>query len=380
MNVTFISSEGQCGIHEYSLTLRQGFEAIGHRARYIGVKNWDDADLFHKLRQVASDDEVVIFEYEPGIFHLRALVRALAQVRFVHGKRVILSIHEIEPSKFPSYHHIQGRLNQHVRFSGPLELIRLVWATAEVSLHYLALRVLLVLLGRLPEMIIVHSPKASENVGLILVNRDKVTSIPLPVKTQDGDPAALRAELGLPADRFLFISPGFLFRRKRIAEMIRQLPHEAELLVVGLPSEFDPGYLEEIQSCITENPDKTVRLIQDYDNMERYLMAADAVILYYREAYQSAVAGLALGAGKPCVFSDLPAFEDYTEAGLFARTGFELHRAMQDIQRPDVYTLLQAGAMRLRERFKPEHVASQYVNALTLPTPIESPESTIGGA
>jgi hypothetical protein len=364
MNVTLISSNGECGIYEYALVLREGFEAIGHRARYIGVRNWDDADLFRKLREVARDDDIVIFEYEPGIFHLRALVRALAQMRFVRRKRVLLSIHEIEPAKFPSYHHIQGRINQPVRFTGPLEVARLVWATVGVSLHYFALRILLVLLGWLPHAIIVHSPKANENVGLILANRNKVSSVPLLIKSQDGDPAALRAELGLPADRFLFISPGFLFRRKRIAEMIRQLPDEAELLVVGLPSEFDPGYLEELQSCVAENPDKAVRLIQDYDNMERYLMAADAAILYYREAYQSAVAGLALGAGKPCVFSDLPAFADYQEAGLFARTEPELHQAMKDIQRHDVYARLRTGAMQLREKLRPECIASQYLDIL----------------
>jgi hypothetical protein len=376
VNVTLISSEGQCGIHEYSLVLREGFEAIGHRARYIGVRSWDDTDLFLKLHQIAPDDKVVIFEYEPGIFHLRALVWALARMRFARRKHVILSIHEIEPAKFPSYHHIQERLNQHVRFSGPLELIRLIWATAEVSLHYFVMRILLVLLGWLPQVVIVHSPKANENAGLILANREKVTSIPLLIRPRDGDPAALRTALGLPADRFLFISPGFLFRRKRIVEMIQQLPSQAELLIVGLPSHFDPGYLEEIQECIANYPEKTVRLIQDYDGMEQYLMAADAVILYYREAYQSAVACLALGAGKPCIFSDLPAFADYKDAGLFARTDQELHRAMHDIQRPDVYTRLQAGAMRLREELKPEHIASQYVNAMALPTPIEPLGST----
>lgn len=364
MNVTLISSDGQCGIYEYSLVLRAGFEAIGHRAHYIGVKNWDDTDLFRKLRQVAPDADVVIFEYEPGIFHLQALVRALVQMRFVHRKRVILSVHEIEPAKFPSYHQIQWRLGQPARFIGPLELVRLAWATGEVSLHYFAMRVLLTLLGWLPHEVIVHSPKANENIGLILANREKVTSIPLLIKPRDGDPAALRAELGLPADRFLFISPGFLFRRKRVVEMIQQLPSEAELLVVGLPSQFDPGYLEEIQACLAQHPDKAIRLVQDYDNMERYLLAADAAVLYYRDAYQSAVAGLALGAGKPCVFSDLPAFADYKEAGLFARNDPELHRAMQDIQRPDVYVRLQAGAMRLREELKPENVASQYLDSL----------------
>lgn len=364
MNVTLISSEGQCGIHEYSLILRQGFEAIGHRTRYIGVKNWDDVDLFHKLRQVASDDDVIIFEYEPGIFHLRALVRALAQMRLVRRKRVILSIHEIEPSKFPSYHHIQGRLDQHVRFGGPLELIRLVWATADVALHYFAMRAFLTLLGWIPHVVSVHSPKANENTGLILANRRKIVYIPHVIKSQNGDCTALRAELGLPQDRFLFICPGFLFRRKRILETIEQLPLDTELLIVGLPSQYDPGYLEEIQTHLAQNSEKRIHLIHDYDNMGKYLLAADAAVLYYRDAYQSGIACLALGAGKPCILSDLPAFADYKEAGLFARTDLELRQAMQDIQRPDVYARLQAGAIRLREEFEPARIASRYLDTL----------------
>jgi hypothetical protein len=375
VNVALISSSGQCGIHEYSLILRQGFEAIGHHARYIGVKNWDDADLFRKLSQIAPDDGVVIFEYEPGIFHLRALVRALAQMRLVRRKRVILSVHEIEPVKFPSYHHIQGRLDQPARFGGPLELVRLTWAAADVALHYFTTRVFLTLLGWMPHVVSVHSPKANENIGLMLANRSKIAHIPHVIKPQHGDPTALRAELGLPQDRFLFICPGFLFRRKRILETIEQLPSDTELLIVGLPSQYDPGYLEEIQTRLAQNPEKRVHLVHDYDNMEKYLLASDAAALYYRDAYQSGIACLALGAGKPCVFSDLPAFSDYREAGLFARTDLELGQAMQDIQHPDVYARLQAGAVRLRERFKPECVASQYVSALTNPSPIEASKS-----
>jgi glycosyltransferase involved in cell wall biosynthesis len=296
-------------------------------------------------------------------------------MRFIRRKRVILSIHEVEPAKFPSYHHIQGRLNQHVRFSGPLELARLVWVTVEVSLHYLALRVLLVLLGWLPHVIVVHSTKTSENVGLMLANRHKATYIPHVIKPQDGDREALRAEFGLPQDRFLFISPGFLFRRKRILETIEQLPVGTELLIVGLPSEYDPGYLEEIQAYLAQHPEKAVRIIQDYDNMERYLMAADAGILYYQSAYQSGIACLALGAGKPCVFSDLPAFAEYREAGLFVQTPDELHQAMKDIQRTKVYTPLRAAALRLREELGPERIASRYLNTLTPLTRIEPPEN-----
>jgi len=240
----------------------------------------------------------------------------------------------------------------------------LVGATGDLALQYFFMRMFLTWLGWIPHIVIVHSPKANENIGLMLADRRKVAQIPLVIKPQDGAPAALRAELGLPADRFLFINPGFLFRRKRIVETIQQLPAGAELLVVGLPSEFDPGYLEEIQGYLAEHPNPAVRLIQDYDNMECYLLAADVVVLYYQDIYQSAIAGLALGAGKPCIFSDLPGFADYKEAGLFVRTLPELHQAMKDIQQPEVYARLETGALRLREELKPERIAVRYLDAL----------------
>ncbi len=363
MNVVIVSSSGQCGVYECAQILLDGFSAAGHRARYLGVKHWDDADLFRRLGQIAPDDEVIIFEYEPGIFHLRALVRALAHLRFVRRKKVLLSVHEIEPSKYPAYHHIQWRLNQPARFRGPLEVLRLMGATADLALQYSSMRLFLDLLGWLPHVIVVHSQKVNENIGLILADRRKVVEIPLAVKALEGEKSALRVKLGLPCDRFIFISPGFLFRRKRLIEVIQQLQANTELLIVGVTSEFDPGYLEEIQAYLTANPNPAVHLIPDY-NVEPYVVASDAVILFYRDIFQSAVAGLAVGAGKPSIFSDLPGFAQFREAGLFVTTPQELRQAMLDIQDPMVYARVQAGALCARDALSPRQIAQQHVQAI----------------
>jgi glycosyltransferase involved in cell wall biosynthesis len=367
LNVVLVSSAGVCGIYEYSQILLDGFVAAGHRGRYLGVRNWDNADLHRQLRSIAPEDDVVMFEYEPGIFHLWALVRAMAYVRLVRRKKVILSVHEIEPAKFSHLHNIQGRLNQPARFGLLGELVRVPFATLDVALHYYVMRLGWTWLGWLPNLIVAHSPRGQANVGLITANRAKVTSIPLAIKAQDGNSTALRTELGLPQDRFLFICPGFLFRRKRLVETIEQLPDGADLLIVGLPSEFDPGYLEEIQAALKKWPKKRVRLIHDYERMEQYLLASDVVVMYYEDVYQSAVAPLALGAGKPCIWSDLPAFADFEGAGLFVQTPADLHQAMIEIQRPEVLLPLQAGAVRLRETFSPARLAQAHLDALTAP-------------
>jgi glycosyltransferase involved in cell wall biosynthesis len=364
LNVVLVSSAGVCGIFEYSQILLHGFAVGGHRARYIGVRNWDAADLRIQLRSIASDDDVVMFEYEPGIFQLWALVWAMAYVRCVRRKKVVLSVHEIEPAKFSHFHHIQWRLSQPARFGLLGELGRVPFAALDVALHYYALRLGWTWLGALPHKIVVHSPKAHDNIRLITARPQKVVYIPHVIKAQHGDRAALRLALGLPTDRFLFICPGFLFRRKRIVETVQQLPDEAELLIVGLPSEYDPGYLEEIQSVMQHLPQKSVQLLQDYERMEQYMLAADAVVMFYQDAYQSGIASLALGSGKPCIWSDIPAFADFVGAGLFVKTPAELHQAMIDIQDAARYAELQAGTARLREAWSPVHIAQAHLDAL----------------
>lgn len=364
LNVVLVSSAGVCGIYEYSQTLLSGFVAAGHRGRYLGVRNWDDADVQRQLKSLTADDEVVVFEYEPGIFHLGALVRAMAYVRCVRRKKVILSVHEIEPAKFAHFHNIQSRLQQPARFGLWGELVRVPFATLDVALHYYVMRLGWTWLGWLPHLIVAHSQRGRENSGLITSDRRKLINLSLAVKSQDGDRLALRRELGLPPDRFLFISPGFLFRRKRIVETIQQLPDNAELLVVGLPSEFDPGYVDEIQAVLRQQPEKQVRLIHDYERMEKYLLAADAVVLFYQDVYQSAIATLAIGAGKPCIWSDIPSFAIYQGTGLFVNSLAELRQAMIEIQQPDVYVRLQAECLRRREEWSPARLAQAHLDAL----------------
>jgi len=361
MNIVLVASAGQCGIYEYSQILLEGFRQAGHQARYIGVRNKDNRDLAHQLKQVRADDQVIIFEYEPGIFEMRGLVRQMAWLR-LRGKQVILSVHEIEPAKYGEYHTILNRLSQPARFQGPLELIRLAWATLSVAWRYFTLRLFLVLMGWLPQRVIVHSHKAEANIGLALADRRKLRYVPLVVKSLEGDRDELRRELGLPLGCFAFISPGFLFRRKRIIEVIEQLPPNAELWVVGTESEYDPGYLAEIKTHLAQSENRErVRLIHDYDRMEQYLLAADAAVLFYADGYQSAVASLAVGAGKPCIFSDLAAFADLRKAGLVVRTPAELQQAMQRIQEQDLYAELIQHAKSLRERLAPNRMALAYL-------------------
>ena len=350
----------------------EGFCELGHRVHYIGVTRHDNRDLARRIRQVRHDDELVVFEYEPAIFWLGGLVRAMAWLRLWRRKRVLLSVHEIGPDKYAEARQIQWHLARPVSRRGlPAELVMLLLSTFDVTLRFLMLRVGLLLMGWLPQVVLVHSPKAAENIDLTLADDGKVQYVPHVVKRLDGDRGVLRRQLGLPGDCFAFIVPGFLFRRKRIVEVIEQLPPGAELWIVGTESDMDPGHLDEIQAYLSHcTHSDRVRLIQDYERMEQYLMAADAAVFYYSEGYQSGVASLAVGAGKPCVFSALPAFSDLHEAGLTARTSRDLHEAMVKIQQPACYNRLVEAARVLRDNLAPGPIARQYL--ATLSSAIES--------
>jgi glycosyltransferase involved in cell wall biosynthesis len=362
MNLVLVSSAGRCGINEYTMIMHGGFEANGHRVRHIGVERHDKDDLQAKLRQIAPDDELVIFEYEPGIFKLSHLIPVLARLRFRHRKRIYLSIHELEPSKLPQYHFIMWRLNEPAWGHNWKEPYRWIRGVGDVVYRYTTMRLQSALMGVLPQRIIVHSPKGMANARMVTSDQSRLHYLPLVVKPLDGDRNGLRREFGLAVEPFAFIIPGFIFRRKRIIEVIDHLPAGAELWVVGTPSQYDPGYLEEIQSHLAQSSNRErVRIIQDYENMERYLLAADAVVLYYREIFQSASASLAVGARKPCILSDLPGFDEYRKAGIFVTNAQQLRQAMVDIQEPQRYRQLVAGAERIRTALSPVQMAAAYL-------------------
>ena len=361
MNIVVVSSNDRCGIREYSQVLINGLEQLGHSARYIGVTPHDNQDLAEKINQVSSDDDTIIIEYEPGIFWLFGLIKTMIWLRLRRPVRILLSIHEIEPEKYPEYRQTLWFFGRAVEKSWWSEFSLLILSAGKVLLNLFTLRIGLLLLGILPHKIIIHSPQAAHNLQIVSVDTEKIANIPLTIQTEPGSRLDARQMLDIGESPFIFISPGFLFRRKRLLDVAEALPENAELWIVGTASHFDPGYIVDLEAYIAQNPQRRVRLIQDYDNMPNYLMAADAVVLYYESVYQSAVVGMAIGAGKPCIFTKLPAFEYLSQAGLSVQTFSELHRAMVDIQQPDIYHELAQGTQELQQQYSPEAIAREYL-------------------
>jgi glycosyltransferase involved in cell wall biosynthesis len=374
-HITIFSSKERCGIQTYSATLAEALRGLGHRVDLVGIGWWDSRALLREAGSVAASSDVVIVEHEFALYRNAALALAMARLRFA-GKRVLLSMHELDPDKFWNYHKVVAALHYKMRGSVLGDLARILLSTAEAAQRMLRYRLTLWLLGALADRIVFHSPRARANAGLVTGDERKVAEIPhfvepLPgvADPREGDPAArrreLRERLGLPREQFIFVSPGFLFRRKRLIEVIAATPPDALIVLAGTESPHErEGYLEEIRRYVAEHDPRSVVIDTDYERTPDHLAAADAVVLFYRDAFQSGIASHAIWAEQPCIFSSDPAFDMYGGAGLRASSEEELRRAMEEIQSPGVAERLREDARRLKRELSPQAMARLYVQAI----------------
>ena len=369
MKIAILSSTGRCGVRDYAHFLLDGLREQGHHVDYVGVPHHDNKTLAQQVRQIKREIDLVIIEYEPAIFSLDGLIWTLVWLRFWLRTRVLLSVHEISSEKYAGTRQIHWHLSRPVKRSGLWELLFLAPALADVIWRFLLYRVGLLLLGKLPHGIVVHSAEGMESLTLAVADKDKIGYIPHLIQQLSLDRDAARRQLELPLDVFAFIVPGFLFRRKRIVDVIQQLPAQVELWIVGTRSTYEPEYVAEIETAIAQLPDpRQVKFIQDYERMEQYLIAADVAIFYYREVFQSGTASLAVGAGKPCIFSNLSGFADLQAAGLRVETPQELHQAMKEIQKPACYASLKEMSLKLRQELSPAKIAADYLDSVAVQT------------
>ena len=367
--VAVVSSERRSGIHHYALAVCDGLRAAGHHVTFVGTKHLDAKDLAAKLRFIAKRTDAVIFEHEAGIFGDVPFVRALARLR-LRGIPSVLSAHEIEPEKFHHYRKLSHALHYRPSYAWYLEWVRALSVALRIGVWFLAYRAILALMGWLPARILVHSHRSNFWVSLLTRDERKRDLVPLVVMPLEDtvlpanaeEKRALRARLGLPADAFVFVSPGFFFKRKRYIEVIEALPEDAVLVLSGTESQWERGYFQEVQDAAKGKPNVVINT--EYETMGRLVAASDCVVLFYEDVFQSAVATQAIWAGLPCIFSDTPGFRLYEGAGLVARDTAQLARAMREIREPEVYARCSSQIGILRRLLSPERNAMRYLIGL----------------
>src|SRR5205814_117257 len=229
--IVVMSSDQRCGIHHYSLAVTDWLRDRGHQVTFVGVKHLDTADLYRKLRFISPQSDAVLIEHEAGIFRDVPFVRALLSL---WRKRlpVILSLHELEPEKFHHYRRLSAALHYNPRYSMPLEILRMPWVALRMANWFLRYRLVLMFMGTIPRKLVVHSTRSERWLQLLTPDQDKRERFPLLIMPLENtvlprnpeEKRKLRARFGLPTDKFIFVSPGFFFARKRYKEVIEALP------------------------------------------------------------------------------------------------------------------------------------------------------------
>jgi glycosyltransferase involved in cell wall biosynthesis len=366
-----LSSDQRCGVHDYSAALADGLRALGHQVTFVGVPHLDSGRLRRAIAGIPRGTDAVLVEHEAGIFRDVPFVRALLSLTR-KGVPVILSLHEMEPEKFHHYRMLSHALHYRPRYRWPLEVLRAPWVGLRIFNWFLRYRAVLGLMGGLPRRIITHSDRSHYWVGLLTNDQRKLDQQPLllmPLEDTElpegpEEKRALRERLGLPLDRFVFISPGFFFSRKRFIEVIRALPDDATLVLSGTKSDREPEYFDEVMRYVAERNRGNVIVRTVYEGMGEYVAASDCVVLFYEDVFQSAVATQAVWAGIPAIYSGAPGFRLYRAAGLVAADPSALAEAMLEMERPETHARLRGEVASLRRLLAPERLAARYLVGL----------------
>jgi glycosyltransferase involved in cell wall biosynthesis len=131
------------------------------------------------------------------------------------------------------------------------------------------------------------------------------------VRHTDDDRRGARSALGLPQDVVILLAIGFLQPHKGFDRAIRafaQVPHEgARLYVVGSAWREDPDssvHLAELRRLAQETPDTELREgYPDDVQFDRWIVAADLLVLPYRYIFSSNVMERGLLYERPIVVS-----------------------------------------------------------------------------
>jgi glycosyltransferase involved in cell wall biosynthesis len=364
--VVVLSSDQRCGVHHYSLAVSEGLRDRGHQVTFVGVKHLDTSDLYRKLKFISSRSDAVLIEHEAGIFRDVPFVRALLTL---WRKRlpVILSMHELEPEKFHHYRRLSAALHYNPRYRLPIEILRMPWVALRIANWFLRYRLILMFMGSIPRKLVVHSTRSERWLQLLTPELDKRERFPLLIMPLENtvlprtpeEKRKLRARFGLPTDKFIFVSPGFFFARKRYKEVIAALPDNAVLVLSGTKSDWEPRYFDEVIALAKTKPNVVINT--EYNTMGEYIAASDAVVLFYEDVFQSAVVTQAVWAGLPCIFSDAEGFAPYHAAGPVVETTDQLAKAMREIQDPETYAKYSRGVRILRRLLSPERNAERYL-------------------
>lgn len=133
------------------------------------------------------------------------------------------------------------------------------------------------------------------------------------IRHTDTDQAGARASLGIPSDGHLFLSIGFLHPRKGFDRAIRSFgmlgSPSARLYVVGSAwreDEITTAHIDELRLLIAATPGAELRLGHVSDEaFDAWIVAADTILLPYREGWSSNVMERGILYHRPVIVSNV---------------------------------------------------------------------------
>ncbi len=312
------------GIGKYAAAEAQELRRKGHEVEVLSpvpcaahyVEDMLGGLKFLTLRRYAPRYDRVVLQYHPSRFHVGrfGLSRTLSDLAmwlvFATTPNLTVVCHEVDYPPEPF-----SRTRPEILFE------RRAWASAsEVAFH--TARELTMMEER-------FGVRPNKNVTF----REQVAHQPMVHE----DRAEARRRLGVPPEAFLFLCVGFIQPHKgfdRAIRAFREVPGDgARLLVVGSLRTETPehrAHLEELERLAQGDARVKVRHAALSDaEFDRWIVAADRVVLPYREIWSSAVLQRVKLLGTPAIVTDVGGLrEQATGRDVVVRDDDELRAAM----------------------------------------------------
>ena len=259
------------------------------------------------------------------VFYIRLMIYALFTKTKIFHIQWENKLHFFDRTVLILYYKILGK--------------RIVWTAHNINgeerdnVDTVSNRISLKILYALVDKIIVHTNKMKkELIEQYFVSSEKISVISMGIITpfirNHITPAEARKQLGIDITRKVLLFFGGILHYKGVDilidsfEMLLKEDPEYLLVVAGNPRGTS-DYVQSIRKdlghkAISDHVIEKIEYIAEED-IEKYFLAADCLVMPYRKIFQSAVLFMALGFGLPVLATDIGSFRDYVKDG---RTGF----------------------------------------------------------
>jgi len=323
---------------------------------------------------------------KPTLFHIlwnnkfESLDRTFLMLYYrLLGKRVVLTAHNVNAARRDSQDTFLNRLTLRIQY-------------------------------RLANHIFVHTEKMKLELAKAFgVQGTPITVIPFginnAVPNTDITPVEARKRLGIQDDKKVILFFGRIAPYKGIEFLITAFQQvlarhdDYRLVIAGRPEKYCETYWSSIQEQIRENVQRgrillRAEFIPD-EETELYFKAADALVLPYKDIFQSGVLFLGYSFGLPVIAADVGSLKDEIVEG---KTGFafqredptDLAKALERYFASDLFANLASRRQEISEYARERHswelvgqmTMDVYAGLLRVPSPRqlsyrEAPESSV---